>query len=86
MFEGVGMEKEYITMLEDEELQKAGKFNLTKNELFVDPVSDDIFYEEEELNFDWGNFFLHSVEDVWSSQLRKSANLSWLVEQELAPC
>ncbi|MDP3281514.1 MAG: hypothetical protein U1D41_05680 [Nitrosomonas sp.] len=46
------MEKECITMLEDEELQKAGKFNLTKNELFVDPVSDDIFYEEEELNFD----------------------------------
>lgn len=46
------MEIEYVTMLEDEEFQIVGKFDLTKKELFIDPVSDDIFYEEEELNFD----------------------------------
>ena len=46
------MEKEYVTILQDEEFQIVGKYDLTKNELFVDPVSDDIFYEEEELNFD----------------------------------
>ena len=46
------MDKGYDTMLEDEEFQIVEKFDLPKKESLVDPVYNDIFYEEEELNFD----------------------------------
>lgn len=46
------MKKEYEMAPEDDELRVIEKFNSTKKELLTEAAFEDIFYEEEELNFD----------------------------------
>ena len=46
------MEKEYDTMLEDEEFQIIEEIDLPKQELLIDTVLEDVFHVEKELNFD----------------------------------
>lgn len=46
------MDEDFDTIFEEEEFQIVEKLNLPKKESLAEFILDDIFNEEEELNFD----------------------------------